>query len=69
MDIKFKVIRKVDKMAYKYLCKRCRCTLDPSEMPYCEECIKEMSREAEQRKLFSLTAEDQQKIKQMLQGA
>lgn len=56
-------------MAYKYLCKRCRCTLDPSEMPYCEECIKEMSREAEQRKLFSLTAEDQQKIKQMLQGA
>ena len=55
-------------MAYKYHCRRCGCTLDPKEMPYCEECVEEMEQEAEQRRIFNLTIEDQQKIKRFLQG-
>lgn len=56
-------------MAYKYRCKRCGCFLDPKEMPYCSDCVEEMEQEAEQRKLFSLTVEDQHQIKRFLQGA
>ena len=56
-------------MAYKYRCKRCGCSLDPKEMPYCEDCVEEMEQEAEQRKLFNLSVEDQRRIKSFLQGA
>lgn len=56
-------------MAYKYYCKKCGCRLDPNEVPYCEECIEEMEQEAEQRRAFNLTIEDQREIKRFLQGA
>lgn len=55
-------------MRHRYNCRRCNCQLDPVEMPYCDECIKEMEEEAEQRKLFHMSVEDQMEVKRVLAG-
>lgn len=55
-------------MRHRYNCHRCNCPLDPVEMPYCDECIKEMEEEAEQRKLFHMSIEDQMEVKRILAG-
>ena len=55
-------------MRHRYNCRRCGCPLDPVEMPYGDECIREMEKEAEQRKLFHMSVEDQMEVKRVLAG-
>lgn len=59
----------------RYRCKRCGCTMDTGEIRHypgvgdvCEECVEELDREAEHRRRFSLTKEQQQEIRQMIPG-
>lgn len=59
----------------RYHCKRCGCRLDPADrIPYpgegdvCEECAEELDQEAEHRRLFCLTKEQQKDIKKILPG-
>lgn len=56
-------------MAHNYRCRRCGCTLDPAEMPICEECQEEMKQEEEQRRFYRMTREDQKAVKRVLRGA
>lgn len=55
-------------MRHRYNCHRCGCLLDPAEMPYCDECTEEMEKEAEQRKLFHMSVEDQMEVQRILAG-
>lgn len=59
----------------RYRCKRCGCTMDTGEAQHypgvgdvCEECVVELDIEAEHRRRFALTKEQQQEIRQMISG-
>lgn len=56
-------------MKHRYNCHGCGCPLDPVEMPYCDECIEKMEKEAEQRKIFHMSVEDQMEVKRALAGS
>lgn len=59
----------------RYRCKCCECILDTGEAKHypgvgdvCEDCVEALDREAEHRRRFALTKEQQQELKDMLPG-
>lgn len=59
----------------RYRCKHCGATMDSNEVRHypgvgdvCSDCVQELDQEAEHRRRFALTKEQQQDIKQMIPG-
>lgn len=59
----------------RYICKRCQGSVDTGELTLypgvgdvCKDCVAELDAEAEHRRRFSLSKEQQQEIKDMIPG-